>query len=618
MTKKYKKTSKVVHYVVVVHGIGQQRKNETILPVIGQFAAARNNDPDQKNYLSLGKLSSQSKERLWIEYKNIPGSTDSALKKPWIPIVENDSKGDNLRFVDFCWSEVMRDYHEKVGETTKVWSDSLINRLKLRVSLEPKEHKPTQWIVDMMQTLQGGLLFIETAMGLRLPVISQEIFGEFLGDVEMYGDFPHTRGRSVRMFHETMAKVHEGHIKEFPDGSVEPHYTIIARSLGTVMTMDAISYAYANVNSRKNTPQSDSSEKSLLHFPGYDYSYILGEASKAEEEAENNLVEWVDHLCSYVTLGSPIDKYLALWTENYSHLNHTEWMDKSRLDARKNKIQHFNYADEQDPVGHELNILKSTVVWNQLADIQEDIVFSRYAMPGKAHVDYWADNSLFSRILDLSIDHHEQLSAKKEIQLDEVKSKGKPSIKWFKKCVYIQALLISFVVVPIISWLIATFYLNTVLEAVVKNGAGEFPLIAFLIFGLTLYLARTLMKLLLEWRIVSEKSRTRVLCTIDKKGKECLAKDEKVKDYIQGFLNKIIIRWTPVLWAFLFIGVNFLGLDILVPTSVLMLTKVGLFLAFVVSFDIFLLNRKVHKKWKNTRIATEFSQYLGSFNKKMG
>ena len=35
------KSSDVVHYVLVVHGIGEQKKNETVLPVIQRFAEAR-------------------------------------------------------------------------------------------------------------------------------------------------------------------------------------------------------------------------------------------------------------------------------------------------------------------------------------------------------------------------------------------------------------------------------------------------------------------------------------------------------------------------------------------------------------------------------------------------
>ena len=132
--------SKIIHYVIVVHGIGQQRKDETVLPVIQQFAASRHDNPEQADYLTLGRLTSQSIEQQWIEYQDIPNSPDKSLhKKIWIPKrASGQQSGKNIRFVDFCWSEIIKEQHIKAGEKTKVWSDSLINRLKLHVKLEDK------------------------------------------------------------------------------------------------------------------------------------------------------------------------------------------------------------------------------------------------------------------------------------------------------------------------------------------------------------------------------------------------------------------------------------------------------------------------------------------------
>ncbi len=168
-------SSDMIHYVIVVHGIGQQRKNETVLPVIKQFAAARHNNAKQADFMTLGRLSSQTSEKPWIEYQGIPTQPDTALHgKVWIPQLATGQQGKNIRFVDFCWSEVTADQYAIAGETTKVWSDALINRLKLRVTLEDScsgkiEEKPTQWIVDMMKVLQEGILFVEKIMDLRIP-----------------------------------------------------------------------------------------------------------------------------------------------------------------------------------------------------------------------------------------------------------------------------------------------------------------------------------------------------------------------------------------------------------------------------------------------------------------
>lgn len=62
-------------YVVVVHGIGEQRKNETVLPVINRFAEARRADrfaAKPGNPLSLGILSTHLEDGDWIELDGIP------------------------------------------------------------------------------------------------------------------------------------------------------------------------------------------------------------------------------------------------------------------------------------------------------------------------------------------------------------------------------------------------------------------------------------------------------------------------------------------------------------------------------------------------------------------
>lgn len=605
------KKTDVIHYIVVVHGIGQQRKNETVLPVIEQFAAARHKDPEQKSYLTLGRLTSQSKENVWIEYQNIPDSPDPSLKKPWVPIMANNSQGENIRFVDFCWSDVTRKAHSKVGEPTKKWTDSLINRLKLRVSVESKTEEvkgtPTQWIVDMMETMQEGALFIEKIMGFRLPHLSNEIFGAFLGDVEVYGDFPGARGRAVRLFHETMAKVHATHLAEFPDNNVIPHYTIIAHSLGTVLTMDAIAYAYANDKSRQSTAES-TDDDSIVHFPGYNQPFfpeVQSQAGKNKTDSKNTPeVDWIEYLHSYITLGSPIDKYLALWPENYSHFNNKEWMDKARINAKnKDKIQHFNYSDEQDPVGHELNILKSTAVWDELADIPEDIVFNRYIWPGLAHIEYWKDNQLFSRILELNIDNCKQYKTGIEPQNTQNTSKEKEKIKWFDSWKYTQSLFISFVAIPFLGWLIATYLLNTTLTSYLQFGFKDFPLLSFLFASITAFITHILMKLLIEWHIVLGESRKRAYAP----------KEKKERDAAQSILDTVILLSTSV---FTLLSVTILfGADSVLPENLSTPLTVGIYLACLLSIDVLAINYRMHSKWKNNMVETDFSEYLKPFNK---
>jgi hypothetical protein len=67
-------------------------------------------------------------------------------------------------------------------------------------------------------------------------------------------------------------------------------------------------------------------------------------------------------------------------------------------------IAHFNYADEQDPVGHYLDFAGTATVINLSFRTYEDIVFSRYNVPGVAHNEYWNDQALFNWIVARAVD----------------------------------------------------------------------------------------------------------------------------------------------------------------------------------------------------------------------
>lgn len=576
------------HYIIVVHGIGEQRKNETLLPVISQFAAARHNGNKYGNLLSLGMLASVITEKHWIEFEGIPNKPkDNCKKEQWMPRVATNSKGENLRFVDFIWSDVTREQYPQVGQPLKDWSRALINRLRAR---EGQGLKSLDWIIYLLEIMQKGMLRAQQILNLKASSVSTKIFNDFLGDVEIYGNFPHTRGRAVRLFHEMMAKLHEDHLNEFKDKA--PQYTIIAHSLGTVMTLDAITYAHANEESRLSVTITEDSK--VVHFPGYDGSQFSHEHSQLErvndlDPKKPPSVEWVNYLCSYVTLGSPIDKYLALWTDNYLHFTNTDWFDNKLITAKKNKIRHFNYSDEQDPVGFELFILQSTPVWRALMENGEDIVFDRYSYPGLAHLDYWNDYDLMHRILDVAIDNRGD-------PLNEGGLRGH-SVQWFKIDAYLKALLISHMLIPSLGWAIATAILQMIINAIKDN---SLPFVLILCFLATLYFTHYIMELLIRWRL---------LLILSSKEDSPLQTD---KDRITADnVIRAVIYGTPILWLILLISP-------LMPTVRLFLDEhlkiwiVAISLAFLVSCDIALIRFTTYKHWQNLRsnIARKFSDYF--------
>lgn len=69
-----------VTYIVVVHGIGEQRKNETVISVVNRFAEARGKreEEDNRDVLTLGHASGQTgvskvpeTDCPWMEFEGI-------------------------------------------------------------------------------------------------------------------------------------------------------------------------------------------------------------------------------------------------------------------------------------------------------------------------------------------------------------------------------------------------------------------------------------------------------------------------------------------------------------------------------------------------------------------
>ena len=131
---------------------------------------------------------------------------------------------------------------------------------------------------------------------------------------------------------------------------------------------------------------------------------------KQAEVPKVPLLTWRGCVKNFITLGSPIDKYHVLWWQKYLHMGlkrngsypEPEWQNgvDGWLDAPDQKINHYNFCDEQDPVGHNLDVAQGTKNYGEIFDPQLDIVFRRYAKPGAAHVMYWDDKELFQKLID--------------------------------------------------------------------------------------------------------------------------------------------------------------------------------------------------------------------------
>ena len=264
-----------------------------------------------------------------------------------------------------------------------------------------------QWADLLLQQIQNSALTVQAALSYYRPAWATLIFEDILGDVHLYGDYARTRGKAVRHFHLVLDEIF---VRDFLDWCRQegdaayqlPQLTVIAHSLGTIMSFDALMYAFANTPIREGTGLHPCPS---LPFPGYtekrrdedEIWQMLAselESRKLQERLEQitgttvlptaptiPTLFWRDCVKEFITLGSPIDKFHALWYQNYLHMGFLnvstiskDWAD-GWLQKVKTRITHVNLCDEQDPVGHHLDIAQATSNYSKVFDTATDVAY---------------------------------------------------------------------------------------------------------------------------------------------------------------------------------------------------------------------------------------------------
>lgn len=461
-------------YIVVVHGMGEQKTNVTAPPVVERFGEARHRKPDSStkapayNFIIPANLSGQTVRNDgighgWAEFEGISVSQDSNPQE-FNGAISTDPNGKNFRFVDIAWQFILRSDINTFGSSTEEWSKALLEKLELR----KKNGKPmASWALPMLKSIVNTAIPVKEMLAFKYASLTKLVFDDFLGDVHLYGDYGRTRGRAVRHFHVVLDEIM---IRDFlqwywqiyyqskeqngkKPAYEPPEFTILAHSLGSIMSFDSLVYAHIRDDIRRNDYTSDEWPESLP-FPGYDFIHDIekknwnylheklqsiwnaeennqeilsvikqiipnadelfnadSEHSNGDRQERENIaapdipyVSWKNHVTNFITIGSPIDKFLALWPDNYLHLHDTGTIATSA----PGKMYHYNFCDEQDPVGHHLEEAMKTPVYQTLFNTDpignHDVVFRRYGIPGVAHNLYWTDQKLFFGIIDKIID----------------------------------------------------------------------------------------------------------------------------------------------------------------------------------------------------------------------
>ena len=525
------------HYVVVVHGIGEQKLNETIPPVVQRFAEVRQNKQDKYEIILPATQSSQSvrsevEQHGWAEYRGIP-IADKGEKpdEKFDGTHATETAGENFRFVELYWQDILQRHQELFASETEVWAKAMLNRLNDE-NITPPEWLPS-WAVPMLESIVNTAVPLKQMLVLKYAPMVKTIFNGYLGDVHLYGDYARTRGEAVRHFHLELDKIIFNDFLDWRKREVDaarlngglfcpapyqkPDITIIAHSLGGIMSFDALVYAFVKEEIRMASAESIRFFSSLP-FPGYTtpmpgeedideikqqkiQSFVHDvEAWLNEEHAEKiqcSIQQYWEHFLdgfrdqklmsqpkpekpplfhkltpegippllwrtrvkNFITLGAPIDKFVVMWHKNYLHLDlMIERYDKLRptecqydFPEPSNTIRHYNFCDEQDPVGHHLDLTRNkTRIYKKLFDITDtegrDVVYRRYAVPGVAHLMYFKDKELFKNILGEIIDRKPRKEEDAE-KFRNVKKANIQAIVWaYFRIPFIAALMTGIII----------------------------------------------------------------------------------------------------------------------------------------------------------------------------
>lgn len=280
------------------------------------------------------------------------GKISSALKANGVYLCPDlSAPGNSIGFTEVYWADIPRKVVKQgyVLEETTRWAGSLVEKLDREYGkpLAPADKEAISIIlpeaIDSVRVLKR--LSHVAEWGIKFKFDLKGLLDSYLGDVQFVTEFDQDRKEVLAKFHAAMAAA----CAENTGADVY----IIAHSEGTVVA-----------------------------FLG------LLEALSGKE------APWLKQVKGFMTIGSPIDKHLILWPEMWRGLN------KSWPTGVKNIAWH-NYYDFGDPVGFELDTARTWLGENSPFTFPEEVDkgFSRYLLPGKAHVDYWQDKALFGDYL---------------------------------------------------------------------------------------------------------------------------------------------------------------------------------------------------------------------------
>lgn len=327
--------------LVAVHGIGDQIANATVQSVAFRL----------------------------YEYYGLPPAVPlgrfhrSANAPPGVELFEGDHDPKfpaRLGFAEVYWADVPRKLITTgfTLESAKLWARTIVARLNMKAAdseqMDWRQYRMLETVVDELVDavfVLDNLTFLADRAGL-FKFDLKKVLDDFLNDVQVVTEFEEYR---------------EGILKKFGD------------------VMDVIA----------NDPKAHGAEIYIVgHSEGSVVAYfgLLNALSRPAPPA------WVGQVRGLMTIGSPIETHLLLWANL--------WKYKPTPPATAPvPIVWWNYLDYGDPIAYRLVKTREWMTangWDQFFRFptEHDVGFSRYVLPGKAHVDYWTDKDLFAHFIE--------------------------------------------------------------------------------------------------------------------------------------------------------------------------------------------------------------------------
>ena len=338
------------HYIIVVHGIGEQKLNTTIPPLVHRFAEVRQKK-NEKFYeiilpatQSSHSVRSETEQHGWAEYRGISVEEKESVEDfDGSPATE--TSGENFRFVELYWQDILQRHQENFASETEDWARALLNRLGDR-TITPAEWLPS-WAVPMLQSIVNTAVPLKKMLMLKFAPQVKIIFDGFLGDVHLYGDYTRTRGEAVRHFHLELDKIifndfFDWRIRELsasrrnggefsPGHYQKPDLTVIAHSLGGIMSFDALVYAFVKEEIRMASAENIRFASSL---PFLGYTTPLKDEESIYEKKQQKITAFVrnvqDFFIQKVLDEVRICEYRSVFKKIYNVLTDSHTLDQDR------------------------------------------------------------------------------------------------------------------------------------------------------------------------------------------------------------------------------------------------------------------------------------------------